>query len=372
MLERVSRAIEPAERAPSTSAGRMRWFTPSVPEEGSQRSLTLITRMARMASQKSGIETANSDEKMLSESSQVLRFMAEMTPSVTPMITASTTAVPASWMDQGRASAMRVPTGRLLRMDVPRSPWKACCTKCRYWTGRGSFRPNFSRARAMTSGPDDASKPLISSRIGSPGMRCSMANASTVTPNSTGTAATRRPAKKRAMRSGVLSLRAQRGIRHWVRMPHFVRQDKGSSPGVWLDPGGVEVEVGAPDIRHDVVDALLHGQVLVARDERHVGDDLLGQHVLDLEVQVLPLGGILLLVGLLQHLVELVVVDAVVVAGALGRLVLAVVVRVQQVRVLVGPAEGQPEEEVERPGLETLVLGGGRDLLQLQVHAHLL
>src|SRR5690606_8907687 len=91
-----------------------------------------------------------------------------MIPAVMPTASAMIIENTASWSVTGRRARIRSSTGRFMRIDWPRSPYKMPPNHLKYWTGKGWLRPYCCLICSMSS--LSASSPA-SARAGSPGKR---------------------------------------------------------------------------------------------------------------------------------------------------------------------------------------------------------
>ena len=119
---------------------------------------------------------------------QVRCRMAAMSPSGTPMSTATPNASPQMIRVGPREWTIIGPTSPPNDMLSPRSPWMNLPSQRRYWIGSGWSRPNSAFSSAMTSG--GSGRP---SRFhGLPGAACMIANATIEAPSTMGTTHRRR------------------------------------------------------------------------------------------------------------------------------------------------------------------------------------
>ena len=142
-----------------------------------------------MPSANAGNEMPDTASDMPTRSGQRLRHTADATPSTRPSVTDQPMAAMVSQKVGANRSAISVPTGRLLRIDRPKSPCSALPKKRTNCCGIGRSRPRSRRTSSTVSGP--ASGPAAS-RAGSPGSRCTNRNTSTATINSVGNRPSRR------------------------------------------------------------------------------------------------------------------------------------------------------------------------------------
>src|SRR5215470_12147405 len=193
MLERVRRAMIAEAIIPRVTLGRTRCQRSPPPVAGNQPRCNEKAKIIRRPSQKLGIDTPRSATIIEPASNQELLKSAAVSPSGTPIATATAMLARASCAVLPTFSPISVATARRLRIEVPRSPRSALPTKRPYCLMMGSSRCSCSRIRATCSGVVTNSASMI--LTGSPGTRKSMLKTARVTPNSTGTTASRRRAR---------------------------------------------------------------------------------------------------------------------------------------------------------------------------------
>src|SRR6218665_2663715 len=110
------------------------------------------------------------------------RQTAETTPSGTPMAMENSSAAITSSSVAGKNARISSATGRPVRIEVPRSPCARPSMYIRYCSGSGRSSPRLWRMPATMA--SDALSPA-SSRAGSPGIMCEIANVMMDTPKTT-------------------------------------------------------------------------------------------------------------------------------------------------------------------------------------------
>ena len=156
-----------------------------------------------MPSQKFGVEMPNSAAPFAAQSAGVSFFTAERMPSGTPINTAMTKAIDASWKVTGSLARMSSLTGTRMRQEKPKSPVSTLPIQIRYCSWMGRSRPSSARIAASTAGSPRSSPARISA--GSPGMSC----------------CSPKIRKERIRRVGITcpTLRSSQMPTYWNRMP---------------------------------------------------------------------------------------------------------------------------------------------------------
>src|SRR5690625_909325 len=209
---------------------------------------------------------------------------AENTPSGTPVPMAISSAAPARMRVAFRRPQTSGSTPAFSWMLRPQSPDSTPFSQFQYCTGTGSFRPSCSRSAASEVAVAFGPRIIWA---GSPGVRCSDRNTSTLTPNRVGTV-TRSLLSRYAATIRSAAPSARHGLRggypHGFEAEHARRmRDETFDAGVHDDYLGFVVDGQDRQARHD--EAL---SFLVQR-EAHVGVRVLAglaQHFIDLFVRV--------------------------------------------------------------------------------------
>ena len=101
---------------------------------------------------KTGTEKPSTAKTMRTRSVRVRAFHAAMTPIGTATRMAKMMVAVASASVGSSRWPISLVTGRLEKIEVPRSPDRTAPTQLKNWTWSGSFRPRRSRIFSMSSG----------------------------------------------------------------------------------------------------------------------------------------------------------------------------------------------------------------------------
>ena len=99
-----------------------------------------------------GTEKPSTAKTMMTRSVIVPAFQAAITPIGTATRMAKMMVAMASASVGSSRWPISLATGRLEKMEVPRSPESSAPTQLKNWMWSGSFRPRFSRIFSMSSG----------------------------------------------------------------------------------------------------------------------------------------------------------------------------------------------------------------------------
>src|SRR5438445_4065528 len=159
-----------------------------------------------VASQKLGTLRPTSPTSRIAASAAVPRRSAERIPTGSAIPSAMTSASAASSALTGSRGRISGRTGRLVRSETPKSPWKRRPTQSAYCHGSALLIPNRRRSSSICAGVIATWVPRNSWRA-SPGMRWIRRNTRTETPQRTGRRASRRPAMNAVTRPAGPGLR---------------------------------------------------------------------------------------------------------------------------------------------------------------------
>ena len=138
-----------------------------------------------MPCQKLGIAMPSRLAPDTRRSSQEFWRYAARTPAGTAMQRDTSAPRPVSTKVRGSLSAIMPAMGRLRRIELPMLPLSMFFSHVKYWTWTGWSRPYSACSRAMATGSGSVPNMIV---IGSPGIRCTIANEMTETPSKVGIA----------------------------------------------------------------------------------------------------------------------------------------------------------------------------------------
>src|SRR5690554_1547794 len=230
------RAMMPVLDSPRVMAGRTRCANVPRPATGKMGVSTAKKRMASSPNQKVGMLTPMRARIMESASTHEFGLRAEIIPKPMPITRAKMMAATASSTVLGKKSMSSCVTGRLVRVERPRSPCTTPVMKRWNCTGMESLRPKRSRMRSTVAA--SANSPA-SSRAGSPGAKRTIRKTMMRTPSKEGSATSRRRIVYWVKRSPLDSYSFQQDMS--ILYERFRRE--AGPPG----PGGNRERVGGGD-----------------------------------------------------------------------------------------------------------------------------